>query len=207
MANNQNNNAGQIHALEIQLEQELENPHPDPDTSAINKQNIMNEIINLQDYLTNNQKASCRELFGILKDIEINRDGDMNREATDSMFAFLFHLENLLLIDDNSLRELMEAEQLFSPVVANGFILTDINAIVQENQATLSQAVLNETIRIEIGNNTYERNNLNNNNHPNNNHPNNNQPYNTNGGRRRKSRKTKKSRKTRKSRKTKKSRK
>ena len=82
---NQNNNEEQIHNLEIQLH--------DPNTNNDDKQIIMNQIINLQYFFNDNQKADCRELFDILKDIEINRYGAMNSDATDTMSAFLYHLE------------------------------------------------------------------------------------------------------------------
>ena len=58
---NQNNNEAQIHNLQIQLD--------NPNISNDNKQIIMNQIINLQDFLNDNQKGDCSELFGILKDM------------------------------------------------------------------------------------------------------------------------------------------
>ena len=63
MDDNQNNNEAEINNLQIQLE--------DPNINNDDKQNIMNQIINLQGFLNDNQKTDCRELFGILKDMEL----------------------------------------------------------------------------------------------------------------------------------------
>jgi hypothetical protein len=137
---------------------DLENPELTDDQ----KTNTMNRFIEIQSYLNDSQKNQCKELFGILKDIEISTYHFMNREAIDLMFSTLTHIEdNVVEFDENDMQAFERQNRLFPPnqpgVISKN--LQQLRAIATREGIPLYVVYINELLRLQIANYTFMRNN------------------------------------------------
>jgi hypothetical protein len=137
---------------------DLENPELTDDQ----KTNTMNRFIEIQSYLNDSQKNQCKELFRILKDIEISTYHFMNREAIDLMFSTLTHIEdNVVEFDENDMQAFERQNRLFPPnqpgVISK--TLEQLRAIVTREGIPLYVVYINELLRLQIANYTIIRNN------------------------------------------------
>ena len=137
---------------------DLENPELTDDQ----KTNTMNRFIEIQSYLNDSQKNQCKELFRILKAIEISTYHFMNREAIDLMFSTLTHIEdNVVEFDENDMQAFERQNRLFPPnqpgVISK--TLEQLRAIVTREGIPLYVVYINELLRLQIANYTIIRNN------------------------------------------------